>query len=288
MLQTADLTTMPQLFKSRKTQFYYMLGGSLFGAAFPLIAFAIRGYQTEFSWAALFYSHQIDPLLWIIDTAPIILGLFAYRIGIKQQQLEYQVNRNQLALDQFIASSKELLGVLNTKGELEEHSRAWINILGIPSEQIRSQSILKYVVSEDRNQVSAIINQVHALRKTGSIDFRITDHENNERWISAAIEPIKMLNKFAFFGKDITSQKISEEALIVSSKMASLGEMSAGIAHEINNPLGIIYGTVSLAFMEIESGGRVSRTRSVEQTYCKTFSDDSGNGRTYQQNYQKP
>lgn len=53
--------------------------------------------------------------------------------------------------------------------------------------------------------------------------------------------------------QDITERKNAEESLqferakaIQNSKLASLGEMSAGIAHEINNPLAIISGNLSL------------------------------------------
>ncbi|MFN3395955.1 MAG: sensor histidine kinase [Thermodesulfovibrionales bacterium] len=42
--------------------------------------------------------------------------------------------------------------------------------------------------------------------------------------------------------KDVTSQKILEQQLIRADKLASLGTLVAGIAHEINNPLGIIAG----------------------------------------------
>ena len=37
--------------------------------------------------------------------------------------------------------------------------------------------------------------------------------------------------------RDITQRKQSEEALIHSEKLASLGRLSASIAHEVNNPL---------------------------------------------------
>ena len=45
---------------------------------------------------------------------------------------------------------------------------------------------------------------------------------------------------------DVTELKKAEAQLIHSLKLASLGEMSAGIAHEINNPLAIISGSIGL------------------------------------------
>jgi two-component system NtrC family sensor kinase len=42
--------------------------------------------------------------------------------------------------------------------------------------------------------------------------------------------------------KDVTAEKRLEQQLIRTDKLASLGTLVAGIAHEINNPLGIIAG----------------------------------------------
>lgn len=43
-------------------------------------------------------------------------------------------------------------------------------------------------------------------------------------------------------GKDITQFKHLTESIIQSEKMASIGQLAAGVAHEINTPLGIILG----------------------------------------------
>lgn len=55
-------------------------------------------------------------------------------------------------------------------------------------------------------------------------------------------------------GKDMTRLKTITEQLINHEKMASVGEMAAGIAHEINTPLGIILGYTQLMLDDFENG----------------------------------
>ncbi|MBZ0296688.1 MAG: PhnD/SsuA/transferrin family substrate-binding protein [Anaerolineae bacterium] len=45
---------------------------------------------------------------------------------------------------------------------------------------------------------------------------------------------------------EMEHRKRMEQQLLVSEKMASLGQMAAGIAHEINSPLGYIYSNISV------------------------------------------
>ncbi len=46
--------------------------------------------------------------------------------------------------------------------------------------------------------------------------------------------------------KDITQRRSMEQQLLQADKLASLGQLAAGIAHEINNPLGLILGYTQL------------------------------------------
>ena len=100
-------------------------------------------------------------------------------------------------------------------------------------------------------------------RKTGrtfwneSIRYETTDGADI-KWMVVTVTPIRDEDStppyqvLATF-RDITEQYVAEDAerkrqtqLVQLSKMSALGEMAAGIAHEINNPLAIISGKTSL------------------------------------------
>ena len=72
---------------------------------------------------------------------------------------------------------------------------------------------------------------------------------------------------------DITEQKHLQEELVRTEKMAGIGTLAAGIAHELNNPLAGIVGTAEIMLTELEEANPHHEYVNDILTYSKTASD---------------
>ena len=96
---------------------------------------------------------------------------------------------------------------------------------------------IELVHPDDRNRVRS---EVENQRVTGEIntEYRIVRSDGSIRWVSARGFPIKdSEGRMAGIGEDITEQKSALQRVMQASHLASIGGLSAGVAHEINNPL---------------------------------------------------
>ncbi len=87
-------------------------------------------------------------------------------------------------------------------------------------------------------------------------EVEILDKQKNVRNVLLSTSPIKNkegeLISIMGIASDITELRKLEQKLMQSDRLASIGQLIAGIAHEINNPIGVIYlySTESLKIFE--------------------------------------
>jgi signal transduction histidine kinase len=94
-------------------------------------------------------------------------------------------------------------------------------------------------------------------------------------WAYPLIDEEGDLYAIVHYLKDVTSQKQLEQQLIRTDRLASLGTLVAGIAHEINNPLGIIAG-YSEALLDRSADKTLGTIREFEDfpEYLKTIHNE--------------
>ncbi len=154
-------------------------------------------------------------------------------------------------------------------------------IFGIPRQPGRPAPThdegLQLFVEEDRHFLLSALERCVSHQTPYSLDLRIRRQDGEIRWVNTSGYPNSVDGQVVtVFGaiQDIDERKKTQEAYeaermksIQSSKLASLGEMAAGVAHEINNPLSVIYGSTQLMARYLEDPERmVSRIAEIEKS----------------------
>lgn len=67
-------------------------------------------------------------------------------------------------------------------------------------------------------------------------------------------QPIGDTDEIVLHYRDVTDEKNLQRQLMQTDKMAAIGTLAGGVAHEINNPLGAILAFAQLALREIREG----------------------------------
>jgi PAS domain S-box-containing protein len=87
------------------------------------------------------------------------------------------------------------------------------------------------------------------------------------KWLHVVKIPVleltNKINGLVCSGRDISQLKKVQDQLAHAQKMESVGRLAAGVAHEINTPLGIILGYAQLLQEDIEKDGQIYKDVSI-------------------------
>lgn len=176
--------------------------------------------------------------------------------------------------------SRDMVFICDGRGRLLDINQAGWQLLGAQEkEELLGKDLLEKVLPADnqgglleRLQEKDFVSDLEVvLRSDGaedSIGLLAATVRRNQVGIPERIEGIL---------KDISSRRWMERQLLQADKLASLGQLSAGVAHEINNPLGLILGYTQLLLRDLEPQSQVAQDLKVIEKHaqhCKRIVED--------------
>ena len=158
--------------------------------------------------------------------------------ALKQSEEKYRALFDSTVIGTVVIDSETMKVVMA--------NQAAVRMLGFSSvKEIIGVNPLDFIPPEDRERVSELLLKdffEQDLRRTQ--DFRMITKDDREIWISA--NGARIMHEGRLVGlacfTDITKQKQQNERLMMTDRLASLGELASGAAHELNNPLTSIIG----------------------------------------------
>ncbi len=117
-------------------------------------------------------------------------------------------------------------------------------------------NILDFLHPEDREiAIKGFAEDLYQQERRQRYDVRAKTNDGREIWVSALATRIEFQGRVAVLLslRDVTKEKKMEEErqkleeeLLLAGRLAAVGELSAGLAHELNNPLAAIQGLAQL------------------------------------------
>jgi|GEM_PF-1388420 len=159
---------------------------------------------------------------------------------LKESEEKYRESVN-LANDAIFTLDADSALIMDSNKKAEE-------ITGYPRHALRKKKIWEIVPEYDRDRTRRLwktINEAGA-GMLDNIDCQHIDGRLTPTSISANVIEYGNKKTVQWICRDITERKRMELQLIQAERLAAVGELAAGVAHEVNNPLGGLQNFVKM------------------------------------------
>jgi len=195
----------------------------------------------------------------------------AIRDITKLKQAEETLKMSEQKYRSMINASPDGIFLISLKGFISEVSEIGLELLEVNNRsELIGKNYLRFIPREEketlRNMISGTLEEGLAQNfemKIRTINRKIFISETSVSLIqNTKGEPLAFLVTI----RDISERKKQEQMQIHASRMASLGEMATGIAHEINQPLNIISIALDNIVLEAVTSDSINKAYLLKKT----------------------
>lgn len=179
---------------------------------------------------------------------------------IQRDKVENELKAAEFFLSSIMESMPSSLITINQDGIVSQWNNSAVKLTGIDAVEAKGRNLWELL--PDLKKYKEAINDVLQTNRTIQFYKELVEISGNTIYLNVIIFPLLDIKapKFVIMINNVTDLEVKEQQLRQSQKMETMGTLAGGLAHDFNNVLGGIIGTISLFKYKMSKNREVTKT----------------------------